>query len=141
MSLINFTNPEVGQELLAFCKKCKADMVHVVTVVKGGAIKKVMCKGCFNTHTYQAPSKSLSKKRARTKTSSRKSQSWTTLMGDIEENEVVEYDFSKDLSNVKAIRHKQFGVGVITKVISSNKIEVLFHDEKKILVHNWNSED
>ena len=130
------TNAEVGQELITECKKCKSEMTHVITVIKDGVIKKVMCKGCLTTHVYRAePAKATARKTPRTRTSRR--ASWSTLVADIDDDQLVDYEIDKDFTEIRAIRHRQFGVGVVTKVISDNKIEVVFQDGKKILAHNW----
>ena len=35
-------NHEVGQEISTLCNKCKSEMVHVITTVKDGKIKKLL---------------------------------------------------------------------------------------------------
>ncbi|NIR49527.1 hypothetical protein GWO43_13585 [candidate division KSB1 bacterium] len=62
---------------------------------------------------------------------------WPSLMAKVEESEIVDYDINGDFSETSAIRHKTFGVGVITKVLAENKIEVVFEENKKILAQNW----
>ena len=136
------TKIEIGSDIRALCSKCKAETVHVITKIAGGVVKKVFCKACNSTHNYRdanAEAKSPARKRNAGTTGTRRSfgARWSTLMGDIEDSEVIDYRIDKDLSGVEAIRHKKFGVGVITKVLDGNKIEVLFRDEKKVLVHNW----
>jgi len=133
---------DIGNDIRAFCSKCKAETVHVITKIAGGVVKKVFCKSCASTHIYKdakAAAKSPAGNRSASGTGARRSfgARWSTLMGDIEDSEVIDYQIDKDLSGVEAIRHKKFGIGVITKVLDGNKIEVLFRDEKKVLVHKW----
>lgn len=61
---------------------------------------------------------------------------WGTLVGQIEERQVVDYAINGEYSSIPAIRHKSFGVGVITKVHNRNKIEVIFQEGTKILAQN-----
>ena len=67
----------------------------------------------------------------------RRGKDWPTLVAQVDELEIVDYNVKDDFSNSSAIRHKKFGVGVITKIIANNKIEVLFKDETRILGQNW----
>ncbi len=130
--------PEIGKEVEAYCNKCKSEMVHVVTKIKDNVINKVFCKGCNGTHSYKnakAPTSKTTKKTGTTR--GRRSKNWNTLMSEVSQDEVVDYDIRKDFTDVRAIQHKSFGVGCITKVMDVTKIEVVFEGELKILVHNW----
>jgi hypothetical protein len=134
-------NIKVGQELEAHCKKCKANTLHKVTVVKNGVIKKVMCSSCLSTHAYRAPQESkadgeaLSVAKIR-KTARRGVKDWATLVADIDEKSATNYKLSGDYTNTVALQHKIFGLGVITKVISPDKIEVVFKKKTAILAQN-----
>ena len=122
---------EVGKEVQDFCTKCKIETVHVVTKVTDGEIKKVMCNGCRSTHVYrggQAPTPRSKPTRPR---------KWSTLVELVEDEKVVDYKITGVFSEGDAIQHKKFGLGVITKVVDSTKIEVVFEEEKKLLAQNW----
>jgi ribosomal protein L44E len=131
----------VGQEVEAFCRKCKADTLHKVTVIKEGKIKKAMCSACLSTHAYRAPKKiamagapvTVAKIR---KTTRRGVKDWATLVADIDEKSAVTYKLSGDFSNATALSHKIFGIGIITRVISPDKIEVVFKKKTAILAQN-----
>jgi hypothetical protein len=58
-------------------------------------------------------------------------------VGQIDDQSLIEYQVNGEFSAVPAIRHKTFGVGVITKVLNKNKIEVLFQEGTKILAQNF----
>lgn len=68
----------------------------------------------------------------------RRKNDWTSLVEKIDEELIADYDIESDFSEAEAIRHKTFGVGVITKVLDVNKIEVVFEEDKKVLAQNWN---
>ena len=134
--------PEVGQEIETMCTKCKVDMIHVITVLKASKIRKVMCKGCLTTHVYKDPKAAKAgpgrPKKVGTGTVRRsRKYDWPTLVAEVEDSDITDYDFSQPFAEQQAIRHKKFGVGVITKVIDYGKIEVVFQDEKKVLAQNW----
>ncbi|MFQ5751200.1 MAG: hypothetical protein ACE5HI_04320 [bacterium] len=137
---------EVGQEIETQCTKCKTEMIHVITAIKDDKISKVMCKGCLTTHKYHAASvtkRGRGRPRKTDKSPSKpakrrgRKKDWPTLVSKIEESEIVDYSISEDFSDISAIRHKKFGVGVITKILADNKIEVVFQEDKKILAQNW----
>ena len=136
---------EVGQEIETKCTKCKTETVHAITVLKDDVVKKVICKACLTTHVYRDSSASATAskpgrpRQAASGTTVRRGRKsdWPTLVSKIEESEIVDYSISEDFSQLKAIRHKKFGIGVITKIIADNKIEVVFEDNKKVLVQNW----
>ncbi|MGH7601006.1 MAG: hypothetical protein ACREOI_32000 [bacterium] len=135
----------IGKDIEAYCGKCKNDTWHTVTTVKNGKITKVMCKTCIGYHAYKAPqgaekikvAAATPKRRTSTPRGSRAKKDWGTLVGQIEDQQVADYALSGEFSKSPAIRHKSFGVGVITKVLTKNKIEVLFQDGTKILAQNF----
>jgi len=139
----------VGKDVEAYCGKCKADTWHVVTVVKNDKISKVICKICNATHAYKTPEKEAPKAKAASTSTRRratgtkrvssrgKKKDWGTLVGQIEDKQVADYALSGEFSSTPAIRHKNFGVGVITKVLAKNKIEVLFQEGTKLLTQNF----
>ncbi len=137
---------DIGQDVRALCTKCKSETIHVITKIDGDVIKKVYCKACNSTHVYKTlktEAARAAKKTGATSATARKgrrSTKWTTLVADIEEDNIVDYEISKDFSSIEVIRHKNFGVGVITKVLDTNKIEVVFEENKKVLAQNWQAE-
>ena len=62
--------------------------------------------------------------------------SWDNLISEVSEQEVQDYATTGDFRLTKAIRHKTFGVGVITKVHNDTKIEVVFKEGVKLLGQN-----
>lgn len=127
---------EVGKEVLAECKKCKSETAHVITVIKNDKITKVLCSVCQSEHAYKAPKAAGNSAKTPVKRRSRK-KDWPSLVATIEETEIVDYDIHGDFTEAPAIRHKTFGIGVITKVLDDTKIEVVFEEDKKILAQNW----
>ncbi len=130
----------VGDEIEARCNKCKLDTVHVITAIDGVKIKKVMCKICLAYHAYKPAEGSGedTKKEPATKRPrrGRRKKDWATLVADIDDNSLPKYRITEDYSTSPGVRHPKFGIGVITNVFD-NKIEVVFQDGIKNLVHNW----
>jgi len=136
---------DVGKEVEAYCGKCKQQMLHVITALAGDHIKKVMCKGCNSTHGYRPekpdpvvrPRKKTESVETLTKVRRPRKRDWETMRSRIIEGNIVDYSMAKDLTYAEAINHKKFGIGVITKVLSDKKIEVVFETATKVLAHNW----
>lgn len=131
----------VGQEIETKCGKCKAETLHTITSVKEGKISKVMCNICNSYHLYRAKKEKVAKVKKTTagktpRTTRRGRMSWDNLMLEVQEKEVTDYSTMGDFREIKAIRHKNFGIGVITKVHNAYKIEVVFKEGTKLLGQN-----
>jgi hypothetical protein len=48
---------KVGEDIEAWCTKCRTDTIHVVVALKPGVAeaKRVECKECHGQHNYHAP--------------------------------------------------------------------------------------
>lgn len=130
---------EIGDEVLTHCNKCKSEMHHVITALSetDGSIRKVMCKGCETTHVYKDPKAKAPAARPRLNRVRTRKQNWNQLVEKVDEGELVDYDMMADYSDIAAINHTKFGVGIIRKVVSDKQIEVIFKDGSKILVQNY----
>ncbi len=129
----------VGQEIETKCGKCKAETLHTITSIKEGKIAKVMCNVCNSYHLYRAKKEKVAKVKATEKkprTIRRGRMSWDNLILEVQEKEVADYSALADFREIRAIRHKTFGMGVITKVHSAHRIEVVFKEGTKLLGQN-----
>ena len=130
----------IGQELKAHCGKCKTETLHTITTVKNGKVSRIMCSACNSYHIYRGNDAPTSSRKSAAKspkrTVRRRKKNWDTMVAEVEENEVKEYDFSKDFRSAKAVNHKSFGVGVITKIVNNTRMEVLFKDGTRMLGQN-----
>lgn len=128
----------IGQEVEFHCGKCKADTLHKVTSVKDGKISRVLCTVCNSYRLYRPKSAASQSRAAKTPRSAgrRSKMSYDNLISEVTEQEVQDYTTNGDFRLTKAIRHKTFGVGVITKVHNDTKIEVVFKEGIKLLGQN-----
>ena len=136
----------VGKEILSKCSKCKLILAHIIVTMKTATTAdKVMCKTCKSTQSFKDPSAKAKKttvakviKTARAG-SSRKStetvgEMWTRAIGkSTAENK--EYSMRGSFETGDVIDHPSFGQGVVEKLIDDNKIEVLFQDDYRTLMH------
>ena len=129
----------VGKETLSYCSKCKLTLSHIIAAMKDlDTIAKVVCKTCKATHSYKDPNKAAKKKIVshRKKTEMRSnSKDWEEAMKETS-SELQAYSPKSKFIKGDLINHPKFGHGIIEKLLDKNKIEVLFKDNRKVLVHN-----
>ena len=138
-----YRKPRVGQEVNAYCGKCKDERTHVVAAMDGEAVRRVTCSMCGGTHNYKLkPVASAvaadggdakpAKKRA---TGSRRAKEADTFSID-PKRPVKSYDMNNIFSAGDVIKHPTFGLGAVEAAFPPNKIEVRFQEGKKLLLHN-----
>ncbi|MBN2010634.1 hypothetical protein JW960_14910 [candidate division KSB1 bacterium] len=134
----------IGQEIEAYCGKCKNETIHLITAMQGAQIDKVMCKICMSYHKFRAgtsavpvirkqktvskPTKGSSMKTRRTKTAK--------LLEAADIDSAINYKMSSTYEVDEAINHKTFGLGIVKDVVDDQKINVLFEDGERLLVQN-----
>lgn len=107
---------EVGQTIEALCSGCDEDKIHTVeTVTKQGKITKLSCQTCETSSTYS--------KGVKTSVAMGKSKTATP------------YDRTRKYRKGQAMMHSTFGQGEVTAVIEPHKIDVLFGDQTRRLIH------
>lgn len=136
----------VGKEILSNCSKCKLILAHIIVTMKSATEPdKVMCKTCKSTQNFKDPSAKKKKtsvdkviKTARAGSSKKATESvgemWTKAIG---KSTAVNKDYSikGSFQTGDVINHPSFGQGVVEKLIDDNKIEVLFQDDYRTLMH------
>ncbi len=107
---------EVGQSIEMMCSGCDSEQLHKVeTVTKLGQVTKAICQTCETSSTF---SKGV-------KTSVAMGKSKTALP----------YDRTQKYRKGQAMMHSVFGHGEVTAVIEPQKIDVLFGDRARRLIH------
>ncbi len=142
------TQFSVGKEVLSYCGKCKLTLAHIIASMKGpNEVDKVICKTCKGTHVFKDPSAKKAKptitRIARTQGkpgSSRKSSEphsviWEKTIG-ASKASAQDYSIKAQFKIGDVINHPTFGQGVVEKSIDGNKIQVMFRDDSKVLLHN-----
>jgi hypothetical protein len=107
---------EAGQTAEMFCSICDSDQDHTVeTVTKKGQITKAFCDSCKTISTFSRGVK-------------------TSVISKVKS--ASPYDWTRKYRNGQAMMHKVFGQGEVTAVIEPQKIDVLFGDQTKRLIHS-----
>lgn len=134
---------KAGEEILSYCTQCKLDLNHVIIAMKGVIIAKVQCLTCKGEHQYHPKKGASSKKKVAGDSelaSSRLStqsiaQEWQRLMELNRQQPTHPYSMQKSFGIGDKLQHPQFGEGIVQKVIYPNKVDVLFQETLKTLIH------
>jgi hypothetical protein len=138
------TAVSVGKEILSQCNKCKLILAHIIVTMKANNPEKVMCKTCKGTHAYKDPSAKKTKPSVdrivkKAKSGGRKitetvAEMWDKAMNKAT-NSPLEYSMKASFQIGDVITHPTFGNGIVEKLIDNNKIEILFQDDYRTLMH------
>jgi ribosomal protein L44E len=129
------TPPTVGKEVDSWCTKCKLILAHTVEAVVGGRITRVHCKTCSGQHAYRAKQPGTGTRARTTRTAAAKTADLPSLLRGRDPNNGRVYATTERYAENEVLRHATFGPGVVTQLKDVNKIEVMFQDGAKVLVH------
>ena len=106
----------VGETLEMMCSACDTEQMHRVdTVTKQGVITKAVCEACETVSTFTRGVKTA------------------VSMGT--GKNASPYDRTRKYKKGQAMMHDKFGQGEVTEVIEPQKIDVLFGDQVRRLIH------
>lgn len=106
----------VGETLTMLCSGCDVEQSHTVEATsKQGQITKAACQICSTSSTFSRGVKT-SVAMGKSKTAS-------------------PYDRTRKYRKGQAMLHSSFGEGEVTAVIEPQKIDVLFGDRTRRLIH------
>ncbi len=130
------TPPVVGKDVDSWCTKCKMMLAHTVETVANGRITKVHCNTCKGQHAYRAKPPGTTGTRARsTKSAVPKPPDYVSLLRGRDAAAAKAYATTERFAEGDFIRHATFGPGIVTARKDVNKIEVIFEDGPKVLIH------
>jgi len=137
-----YRKPRVGQELSAYCGKCKDERTHIVAAMDGEVVRRVTCSMCGSTHNYKVKPVAAADSAAggdaapvKRKTGSRRAKEANAFTID-PKRPVKSYDMNNIFAAGDVINHPKFGLGAVETALPPNKIEVRFQEGKKMLLHN-----
>ena len=105
----------VGERIDKFCAVCAEDRGHIVaSVTKRGQISRVRCPKCSTVSTFKLASRTLPHP-ALTSPSP--------------------YDRTLTYRAGQSMTHEMFGIGEVTRLMEPRKMEVLFQDRLRSLIH------
>ena len=105
----------VGERVDKLCGKCEEERGHIVTsVTKRGQISRVSCPKCGIVSTFKLSSRTSPRVAVKIPSA---------------------YDRELTYREGQSITHETFGVGEVTGLIEPRKMDVLFHDRMRRLIH------
>ncbi|HYP01813.1 MAG TPA: hypothetical protein VER76_16605 [Pyrinomonadaceae bacterium] len=105
----------VGERVEKLCTKCEVERGHVVaSVTKRGQVSRVTCPVCQTRSTFKSGVKT--------------SGSRSTQAG-------APYDPSRMYRAGQTLMHPSFGLGEVTALVEPQKIDVLFADRLRRMIH------
>jgi hypothetical protein len=107
----------------------------------GNLPKRVKCNTCNSLHNYRA--KPAKKRSTETGTSGKKTKprgkaykDYLTLLTEADRSSARAYSIKNTFSENDVIEHPKFGTGLVQSTVKGNKIEVIFKDGPKLLIHH-----
>jgi len=127
----------VGGEIDAFCFHCKRVTLHTVVSMLRGRPAKVLCNACEGQHQFHASGpESGGREGGRTKQAPRSRAIWEDALSKADASHVQPYRPTHCFQPEDVMEHPHFGKGVVVRVYDLTKMEVLFEDQVRRLVHN-----
>jgi len=106
----------VGQQIENMCSVCESEQAHIVkTATKQGVITQAACEACETVTTF--------------------SRGVKTAVNVGKGKNASPYDRSRIYRKGQAMMHDKFGRGEVTAVVDSSKIDVLFGDRTRRMIH------
>lgn len=135
--------PPVAKSFFTFCKKCNADRYHVVLAHTTSKSAKIKCEVCGSQKSYSLPKAGatggakVTRTRASSEGARRSSHNaeYEALMNAQESSKEISYTVKGKFQVNQKINHPKFGLGIVRDA-QQDKVEVVFSDEVRNLVHN-----
>ena len=140
----------VAGEVDSWCTRCRLVLNHRIVSMKDGKAHQVECLTCRSQHLWRAhapgdkPAASIARARSSASPTSvarttrapaaRHEHQWEKAIAGRGMTDFKAYSVTEKFTEGDLLRHKKFGDGVVTRIIDSHKVEVLFRDEARTLV-------
>lgn len=141
-----------GDDVEAWCTRCRMNLNHRVIALVGNQIQRVHCLTCGGDHKYYPPKyekqdaperkhlrvvSSEQPRKAMQKTANKASSEWSTFMKEAPvDSPPRAYRLSDSYAQGDFIEHPTFGVGKVLDIVGAEKMEVVFREGRKILICN-----
>ena len=130
-----------GGDVDSWCTKCKIMILHTIVAMVEDKPKKVQCNSCGNAHVYRANPPGTKRSATGRKTTAKstraalKPSDYEKLMEGRDRSEARRYSPKLEFQKSELIIHPKFGLGIATLLKDQTKVEVLFPEGPKVLVH------
>lgn len=130
--------PAVAKNVYYPCKKCGSETYHKVLAHKTPTSASIQCEICGSKKTYKLTKPKKTKTgttRKRLSSQAKIANQWAELQQKYGTENTTPYKISGTFKVNEAINHSKFGIGYVLSA-EAQKIEVVFSDSIKNLVHN-----
>jgi hypothetical protein len=133
--------PRIGLEINAYCGKCKLERTHTIAAMEAdGTVKKVACTMCGSFHNYKTAKVDGNGKPTKA-AGTRKSRAAASIDSLLDPSRPSKpYSMNDSFSVGDLINHPSFGLGAVDLTREPNKMEVVFREGRKVLVHKMRVE-
>jgi len=128
------TTLSAGDPIEARCTKCRKNTDHIIVTMADEGPVKVQCNTCSRQHKYRPPTaakKPAVRQAIQHKDAERKE--WELLRPNMNSAAATDYSMTGAYKIKALINHPVFGLGLVQRVVGSQKVEVLFEDGKKTM--------
>jgi hypothetical protein len=143
----------IGENIDAYCLKCKSVLAHVTTSKVGSAVSKVKCNTCGAEHKYRAEKPAAKKSAVNKPLTLKESIAKRAAAAKVEANNapmqwdirnrsmdratsVKDYSIHSQYRARDVVNHPLFGLGFVERIVSDKSMDVLFSDAVKLMAMN-----
>jgi len=141
----------VGENVDAYCLKCKLVLAHLILFKVDGVVNRVKCKTCGAEHKYRGTAPAAKKTatvraagavRAKKPATPKATVNDAPLQWDLKSRNmppattIRNYSIKETFKVNHVINHPVFGIGFVEKVVTDKSISVLFNDSVRLMGMN-----
>ena len=129
---------KVGGETQAYCTSCKVMREHIIVALEDGKPAKVECDECHKQHLYRPgpPGTKTTKPRTKKLSEPLRAVPSIDIVAHMAGREQRAYSANTGFALGDVVKHPSFGLGVVTALPGSQKMEVTFEVGSKLLAHD-----
>ena len=146
----------IGENIDAYCLKCKLVLSHVIMLKVDDAVSKVKCNTCSAAHKYRAKMPAVKKSVVSRPPTLKETIAKRVAAAKVEANNapmqwdlrnrsmdsstsVKEYSIHSQYRARDVVKHHVFGLGFVERIVSEKSMDVLFSDAVKLMAMNISS--
>jgi hypothetical protein len=131
----------------SWCGRCKLMLHHTIETLESGTPGRVHCNTCHSQHAYKPylPGESPREVKKRERDDERgprapqpgqaKASHYDQLLVGRDTSKATPYSPRQKFAAGDVVLHPTFGIGVTTALKDGTKVEILFPDGPKVLIH------
>ena len=143
----------IGENIDAYCLKCKLVLDHIIMLKVDGAVSKVKCNTCGAAHKYRAKmpaakksavikpltlKETIAKRAAAAKVQANNApMQWDIRNRSMDRStSVKDYSIHSQYRAKDVVNHPVFGMGFVERIVSDKSMDVLFSEAVKLMAMN-----